>query len=103
MRDLCQAREEALVEVAKVHKTVELLVRMRWTRPSRQLQTLVQSHLDVIWNFQIWMLKGQGSSDNLIESEVLQERFGFFPIELETLVSLEEGDLNSCQETRITI
>jgi len=103
MRDLSQAREEGLVEIAKVHKTVELLMRMRRTGPSRQLQALVQSNLDVIWDFQIWMLKGQGSSDDLIESEMLQERFRFFPIELETLVSLEEGDLDSCQETRITI
>ena len=49
------------------------------------------------------MLQSEGDSHEVVESRALSEEPAILLFKAKTLIGLEEGNLNSCQEARISI
>jgi len=99
----CEPLEIRLVEVAQVHQAVEFIIRLCGPETLCQLETLVQTYLHIIGHFNIGMLQSEGDFHEVVESISLGEESAIFLFKAETLICLEEGNLNSCQEARVGI
>ena len=99
----CESLEIRLVEVAQVYQAVEFIIRLCGPEALSQLEALIQAHLHVIGHFNIGMLQSEGHFHEVVESVALGKESAILLFEAETLISLEEGNLDSCQEAWVSI
>lgn len=99
----CEPLEIRLVEVAQVYQAVEFLIRLCGPEALSQLEALIQAHLHVIGHFNIGMLQSEGDFHEVVESVALGEESTILLFKAETLIGLEEGNLDSCQEAWVSI
>ncbi len=86
-----------------MHQAIEFFI---WScRPESlsELQALIQAHLNIVGNLDILVLKSQRDSDKVIKTVSLHEQSAIFSFKSETLISFEEGYLDSCQEAWIRV
>ncbi len=69
----------------------------------REFKTFVQADLDIIGNLNILVFECQWHVQQIVQAMSLSESAPILSIESESLIGLEERDLDSGQETRICI
>lgn len=86
-----------------MYQAVEFIIRLCGPEILCQLETLVQTYLHIIGHFNIGMLQSEWDFHEVVESVALSEESAILLFKAETLICLEEGNLNSCQEARVSI